>query len=303
MESRRKIIVILGPTSAGKSAVAVRLAQKFDGEIVSVDSRQVYRGMDVGTGKITSGEQAGIKHWMLDIVSPRTDFSAAQFKKRADKTILDILRRGKLPILCGGTGFWIKSVVDNVTYPEVKPDWVLRNNLSNESAEELFGRLQKIDPQRAKNIDAKNKVRLIRAIEICKTLGQVPAEKSDPQYRSLQIGLDVPKDELHAKIKKRLDRRWRDGMIEEVKRLHQQGLNWKKIQSFGLGYFWIPEYLRKKISLEELYAKVYLAEKDYAKRQITWFKKDNRIIWLPICRKGRVKYEDIEKEVVNFLQK
>ncbi|MDZ4385352.1 MAG: tRNA (adenosine(37)-N6)-dimethylallyltransferase MiaA [Candidatus Moranbacteria bacterium] len=180
MESRRKIIVILGPTSAGKSAVAVRLAQKFDGEIVSVDSRQVYRGMDVGTGKITSGEQAGIKHWMLDIVSPRTDFSAAQFKKRADKTILDILRRDKLPILCGGTGFWIKSVVDNVTYPEVKPDWVLRNNLSNESAEELFGRLQKIDPQRAKNIDAKNKVRLIRAIEICKTLGQ-PHKKSGPQ--------------------------------------------------------------------------------------------------------------------------
>ena len=295
MESRGKIIAILGPTSAGKSAVAVRLAKKFDGEVVSVDSRQIYRGMDVGTGKITLAEQAGIKHWMLDIASPRTNFSAAQFKKKADKTITDILKRGKLPILCGGTGFWIKSIVDNITYPEVKPDLVLRNDLNNESAAELFGRLQKLDPQRAKNIDAKNKVRLIRAIEICKTLGRVPTEKSSPRYQTLQIGLAVPKDKLHAKIKKRLDRRWRDGMVEEVERLHRQGLSWKKIQSFGLGYFWIPEYLREKITLEELYEKVYLAEKDYAKRQMTWFKKDARIIWLE-------KYRDIKKTTADFLK-
>ncbi|MDP1883984.1 MAG: tRNA (adenosine(37)-N6)-dimethylallyltransferase MiaA [Candidatus Moranbacteria bacterium] len=295
MESRGKIIAILGPTSAGKSAVAVRLAKKFDGEVVSVDSRQIYRGMDVGTGKITLAEQAGIKHWMLDIASPRTNFSAAQFKKKADRAITDILKRGKLPILCGGTGFWIKSIVDNITYPEVKPDLVLRNDLNNESAAELFGRLQKLDPQRAKNIDAKNKVRLIRAIEICKTLGRVPAEKSSPRYETLQIGLAAPKDELHAKIKKRLGRRWRDGMVEEVKRLHQQGLSWKKIQSFGLGYFWIPEYLREKISLEELYEKVYLAEKDYAKRQMTWFKKDIRIIWLE-------KYRDVKKTAADFLK-
>ena len=296
MESRRKIIVILGPTSAGKSAVAIRLAKKFDGEVVSVDSRQIYRGMDIGTGKVTKEETEGIPHWMLDIVSPRTNFSAAQFKKKADKAIADILKRGKLPILCGGTGFWIKSIVDNVTYPEVKPDWELRKKLEQKEIAELIHELQKLDPRRAKNIDAKNKVRLIRAIEICQTIGQVPEEISDPQYQALQIGVSVPKTKLHAKIKKRLDDRWRDGMLAEVERLHQEGLSYKKIQSFGLGYFWIPEYLNGRITLEELYEKVYLAEKDYAKRQMTWFAKDKRILWLE-------KYQDMEKEVREFIKK
>lgn len=294
LRGNNKIVVILGPTSAGKSAVAIKLAQKFDGEVISADSRQIYRGMDVGTGKVTLEEQAGIKHHMLDIVSPKTNFSAAQFKKKADKVIKDILKREKLPILCGGTGFWIKSIVDNITYPEVKPDWKLRKKLDKKSITELIHELKKLDPRRAENIDAKNKVRLIRAIEICATLGQVPEEKSNPQYQALQIGVSVPKEKLHAKIKKRLDARWQAGMIEEVQKLRRQGLSWKKIQSFGLGYFWIPEYLQEKINLEELYEKVYLAEKDYAKRQMTWFQKDPRIKWLE-------KYKDMEKEAKKFI--
>lgn len=291
-----KIVVILGPTSAGKSAVAILLAKKFNGEVVSVDSRQIYRGMDIGTGKVTKEETEGVPHWMLDIVSPRTNFSAAQFKKKADRAITDILKRGKLPILCGGTGFWIKSVVDNITYPEVKPYRELRKRLEKKSAEKLFIQLKKLDSERAKNIDVKNKVRLIRAIEICQALGRVPKEKSDPQYQALQIGVSVPKEKLHAKIKKRLDGRWRDGMVEEVERLHKEGLGWKKIQAFGLGYFWIPEYLQEKITLEELYEKVYLAEKNYAKRQMTWFAKDKRILWLE-------EYQDMEKEVKSFIGK
>jgi len=294
-----KIVVILGPTSAGKSAVAIQLAQKFNGEVVSVDSRQIYRGMDVGTGKVTPTEQAGIKHWILDIVSPRTIFSAAQFKKKANKAITDILQRGKLPILCGGTGFWIKSIVDNITYPEVKPDWKFRKELEKKSSEELFSALQKLDPKRAENIDAKNKVRLIRAIEICKTLGKVPDTSYGlrvTNYDFLQIGVSVPKEKLHAKIQARLDNRWQAGMIEEVKKLRTLGLSWKKIQSFGLGYFWIPEYLQEKISLEELYARVFLAEKDYAKRQMTWFQKDKSILWLE-------KYIDMQKEVAKFIEK
>ena len=318
MESRRKIVVILGPTSAGKSAVAIRLAREFNGEVVSVDSRQIYRGMDVGTGKVEPDRPGeipqyfagrgkfsagstpfisnGIKHWMLDIVSPKTIFSAAQFKKKADKIILDIIKREKLPILCGGTGFWIQSIVDNVTYPEVKPDWNLRKVLEKKSVEELFVMLKKLDPKRAENIDAKNPVRLIRAIEICQTLGQVPKEKSNPQYQALQIGVSVPKEKLHAKIQKRLDDRWKAGMIKEVQTLHEKGLSWKKIQSFGLGYFWIPEYLQEKISLEELYERVYLAEKDYAKRQMTWFQRDKRILWLE-------KYSGMQKEVGKFIKK
>ncbi|MFA5993599.1 MAG: tRNA (adenosine(37)-N6)-dimethylallyltransferase MiaA [Parcubacteria group bacterium] len=332
MESRRhnKIVVILGPTSAGKSAVAVRLAQQISAiggpaygwngaEIVSVDSRQIYRGMDVGTGKVirdanikhqapSTKQDAkykiqntkdifmseGIPHYMINIVDPQDTFSAAEFKKMTDEIITDILQRGKLPILCGGTGFWIKSIVDNVTYPEVEPNWPLREELGKKTAAELFAQLQVADPTRAASIDAKNPVRLIRALEICAALGSVPQEQSQPQYQALQIGVAVPKETLHAKIKKRLDSRWRDGMLEETKRLHEQGLSWEKIQSFGLGYFWMPEYLQNKIRLEELYEKVYLAEKDYAKRQMTWFAKDHRIMWLE-------KYIDIEKAVLDFI--
>lgn len=307
--SRNKIIVILGPTSSGKSGVAIKLAKRLNGEIISADSRQVYRNLDIGTGKTMPHEQGGIKHYLIDNVGPRANYSAARFKKDADKIIIDILERKKLPIICGGTGFWIKSVVDNVAYPEVKPNWELRNQLRNYSAEKLFKMLEKLDSDRTKNIDPKNKVRLIRAIEICKTLGKVPqipngsstsimeVELPKTKYKFLQIGMSLPKEKLHENIRKRLKKRFATGMIEEIERLHQDlKLSWKKIESFGLGYFWIPKFLKGEIaSKEELFEKVYSAEKDYAKRQMTWFNKDKRIVWLE-------NYKDIRKEVENFLK-
>ncbi len=300
MESRRKnnkIIVILGPTSSGKSSVAIKLAQKFNGEIISADSRQIYRGMDIGTGKITKDEQLLAKHYMLDIVNPKTNFSVAQFKKKADKIIMDILKRGKLPIICGGTGFWIKALVDNIIYPEVKPDWKLRNKLQKKSATELFALLQKLDPTRAKNIDSKNPVRLIRAIEICKTLGKVPHSVtclSNTNFDFLQIGISLPKEKLHENIKKRLEQRFDEGMVSEVERLHKKNkISWEKMESFGLGYLWIAKFLQKQLPHEELFEKIYQAERDYAKRQLTWFGKDKRILWLE-------NYSAIEKEVERF---
>ncbi|HEX7586558.1 MAG TPA: tRNA (adenosine(37)-N6)-dimethylallyltransferase MiaA [Patescibacteria group bacterium] len=302
MESRRnsdKVIVILGPTSSGKSAVAIKLAQKFNGEIISADSRQIYRGMDIGTGKVTAGEQKMAQHWLIDVASPKNDFNVTQFKRKAEKVIVDILKRKKVPIICGGTGFWIKAVVDDVNFPRVKPDWELRKKLGKLSTAKLFTMLKKLDQTRAQNIDRKNKVRLIRAIEICQKIGKVPrfepslaSEKN--KYQFLQIGIDIPREILNEKIKKRLKKRFQSGMIEEVKKLKKLGLGWKKIQSFGLAYFWIPLYLENKVSLEELHARVYLAEKDYAKRQMTWFRKDKRIIWLK-------NYKEVEKEVKNFL--
>lgn len=309
-EKNNKIVVILGPTSSGKSTIAIKLAQKFDGEIISADSRQIYRGMDIGTGKVTLEEQALAKHWMLDVVSPKTDFSAAKFKQKADRIIADILRRNKIPIICGGTGFWIKALVDNVAYPEVKPDQALRKKLETDSTEELFAKLEKLDPVRAKNIDAKNRVRLIRAIEICQSLGTVPEIKNDPsdsKYRFLQIGISLSKETLHKNIQKRLEQRFSEGMITEVKGLHKkQKLSWSKIRSFGLGYALIPDYLLGKIiSQEELLEKAYLAEKDYAKRQMTWFsaqgrsalggQKNKRIEWLET-------YQSIEIAVNEFLK-
>lgn len=292
---KSKIIVILGPTSSGKSSVAIKLAREFNGEIISADSRQIYRGMDVGTGKVTKAEQALAKHHLLDVVSPKTNFSAAQFKKKAEKIIADILRRGKLPIICGGTGFWIKALVDDIIYPEVKPDWELREKLGKKSAEKLFAMLKKLDPVRAKNIDAKNPVRLIRAIEICKKLGEVPTTASrgpssveDGPRIFLQIGINLPKEKLHQNIEKRLKQRFNEGMIEEVERLHKENkISWKKMESFGLGYLWIAKFLQKQLPQEELFEKIYSAEKNYAKRQITWFSKDKRIVWLPASSASR----------------
>jgi tRNA dimethylallyltransferase len=301
MEPGRKnrIIVILGPTSSGKSAVAIKLARKFNGEIISADSRQIYRGMDLGTAKASKAEQKMAYHWMIDVASPKTDFNVTQFKRKAEKIIIDIFKRKKNPIICGGTGFWIKALVDNISFPKVKPDWKLRDKLSKSSAATLFQMLKNIDPGRASTIDTKNKIRLIRAIEICQKLGKVPRLK--PQlaqekgsYRFLQIGIDVPREQLYLRIKKRLEKRVKAGMIEEVKKLKKLGLGWKRIQNFGLSYFWIPLYLENKISIEDLHERIYLAEKDYAKRQLTWFQKDKRIVWLK-------NYKDIEKEAKKFL--
>lgn len=313
---KNKVIVILGPTASGKSEVAIRLAKKLDGEVISADSRQVYRGMDIGTGKIArdfSGPKAkiknqkskyfiyyssGVPHYMIDIVGPKTDFNVAKFKKKAEKVIEDILKREKVPIICGGTGFWIKTIVDNVEFPKVKPNKELRNKLRNKSALQLFRMLKRLDVKRARGIDKNNKVRMIRAIEIAKELGGVPTNNSQPTtYNFLQLGIKLPKEKLHQDIKKRLEARFKQGIIKEVKKLHYtEKLSWKKIQSFGLGYYWIPLYLQGKLTKQEVFEKVYQAEKDYAKRQMTWFKKDQRINWLK-------DYKKIEKFTKSFIKK
>ena len=238
---------------------------------------------------------------MLKVIlgsSPKTNFSAAQFKKKTEKIIADILKRKKLPIVCGGTGFWIKALVDNVIYPEVKPDWKLREKLGQKSAEELFDLLKIKDSRRAENIDAKNSVRLIRALEICSALGKVPvATSNQDKYQFLQIGIELPKEKLHQNIENRLKQRFDEGMIAEVEKLHrEQKISWKKMESFGLGYLWIAKFLQKQLPREELFEKVYSAEKDYAKRQMTWFLKDQRIRWLE-------NYPSIKKATDDFLKK
>lgn len=307
---KNNVIVILGPTSSGKSEVAIKLAKKFDGQVISADSRQIYRGLDIGTGKVRGSWNVErgffisekIPHYLIDIVSPKKIYNVTNFKKDADKIIKDILKRGKLPIICGGTGFWIKAVVDDVNFPAVKPNKKLRNLLRNKTAEELFSKLKKLDPERAKNIDAKNKVRLIRAIEICKAIRKVPAlsksyKPKAKSYNFLQIGMKIDKEKLYENIKKRLKKRFAAGMIEEVNKLKKSGLSWKKIQSFGLGYYWIPEFLKGEIKDKtEIFERILIAEKDYAKRQMTWFQKDKRIKWLK-------SYKEIEKTVDLFLKK
>ena len=165
-KNHKKLVVIVGPNASGKSDLAVKLAKKFNGEVVSADSRQVYKGMDIGTGKITKEEMQGIPHYLLDVASPKRRFSVAQYQKKAIEAIKKIQKKGKLPILCGGTGFYVQAVVDGLVFPKVKPDWKLRKKLEQKSAKGLYEYLKKLDPERAKTIEKDNKRRLIRAIEI-----------------------------------------------------------------------------------------------------------------------------------------
>ncbi len=295
------IPVILGPTSSGKSEIAIELARKFNGEIISTDSRQIYKDMNLGTGKVEGDWiekdnkkifiYKNIPHYLIDFVDPRDEYNVSHFKKDAQKIIAEILSRDKMPILCGGTGFWILSLIDNISFPEVKPNQELRKNLEKKSNEELLKELKEIDHERSQTVDSKNKIRLIRAIEIANQLGKVPKvemfSEENPTFKFedqkipfIQIGIDWPIEKLSEKIKNRLDDRFQAGMIEEIEMLQEKyQIDLEKIQSFGLAYYWIPEFIKKNISEQELREKVYSAERNYAKRQKTWFKKDQRILW------------------------
>jgi tRNA dimethylallyltransferase len=274
-----KILVVLGPTSTGKSDLAVALALKYNGEIISADSRQVYKGMDLGTGKITKKEMRGIPHYLLDVVKPNSIFNVAKYKIKAQKIIADILRRNKLPIICGGTGFYIDAVVNNITLPDVLPNPELRKKLEKKTPEQLFVMLKKLDPARAKNIDSKNKVRLIRAIEIAESLGYVPKVQNTPIYRPIFIGLDLVDSELKRRINARLQRRLGEGMLSEVACLHKQGVSYRRLEKFGLEYRNCALLLQNKITKEKLVQNLESEIFQYAKRQRTWFKANKKIKW------------------------
>lgn len=275
-----KILVILGPTATGKSDLAVRLARKFRGEVVSADSRQVYKGLNIGTGKITKEEMQGVHHWLLDVAKPQDIFSVADFKQLAEEKIKTILKRSKLPMIVGGTGFYIQSIVDNIVLPQVPPNLTLREELEKKSINELVSILKKLDETRLKTIDAKNPVRLIRAIEIAQTLGKVPEMiKSQTEYEFLQIGLKLNTDEMKAKIKKRLIFRMKNGMIEEAETLHKKGLSFERMRELGLEYRYLADLLEGKLSKKEFMEKLETEIYQYSKRQITWFKRDKKIQW------------------------
>lgn len=277
----KKLIVIVGPTASGKSMLAVKLAKKFNGEVISADSRQVYRGMDIGSGKITKKEMQGIPHHLLNVASPRLTFTVVKYRRAALAAIKKIQKTDKLPILCGGAGFYISAVVDGIVIPCVKPNWSLRKKLEKLAPEKLYAILVKLDPHRAKTIDRQNPRRLIRAIEIAKKIGAVPELKKQPlPYPVLFLGIKISPKELEAKIDQRLEKRLKAGMLAEVKRLKSSGLSWKKLENFGLEYKFAALYLQKKISRQEMVNSIKQASRQYARRQMTWFRRDQRIIWI-----------------------
>jgi len=294
MSIKTKLLIILGPTASGKTSLSIRLAKKFNGEIISADSRQVYKGMDIGSGKVTIKEMQDIKHYLLDEVKPMTNFNVNHFIKKATKAIKIIQSKDKLPIIAGGTMFWVDALLYGLPIT-VKPDQKLRARLEKESTQQLYQKLKKLDPRRAKEIDPDNKRRLIRALEIVMITGQpVPVYKKEAQYDCLKIGVKRSKDELNKRIHIRLYERMKQGMVAEVKNLHQQGVTWKRLENFGLEYRYISKYLKGELTKDQMLQLLESEIKKYAKRQMTWFKKDQSIFWSN-------NYSDISKKIKSWL--
>lgn len=307
-----KILVIVGPTASGKSDLAVRLALKFGGEIISADSRQVYRGLNIATGKITQKEMRSIPHHLLDVANPKKRFTVVQYQRLANKAIQDILLRGKLPIICGGTGFYIDAVINNVDFSSVKADDQLRAKLAIKPVVELLVMLQKLDPIRSRVMnksDQKNPRRLIRAIEIAKILnkqtkmeGQRICYASRPaaeatnlrfvklstlrhNYEPIFIGLQLSATELKKRIRARTIARVRRGMIDEARRLHSHGLSFKRMREIGLEYKYLADFLENKINKKQLIEAIITKDWQYARRQMTWWKRNKKIKWYSLTNR------------------
>jgi tRNA dimethylallyltransferase len=280
--TKTKLIVILGPTASGKSEMAVKLAKKFNGEIISADSRQIYKGMNIGTGQITKKEMEGIPHYLINVVYPNQEFNVALFKKMAIKKIKIIQKKGKLPFLVGGTGLYISSIVNNIEFPEVPPQKKLRKELEKKDTKELFKIYKKIDAKGAKFIEKENKRRLIRAIEVCKSTGKsfwAGRKKSKPLFDTLEIGIKLPKEKLERKVSERVEKMLKIGLEKEVKKLIKK-YNWNCPVLQTIGY---QEWLacdKVMTNKKEVVDKIKTHTLQFAKRQITWFKRDKKINWI-----------------------
>lgn len=274
-----KLVVILGPTASGKTDLGIKLAKEFNGEIISADSRQIYKGMDIGTNKTKEFE--GVPHHLIDILDPGQGYNAALFKKDALKIIDGIIERGKVPFLVGGTGLYIKAIVENLQFPALEPDKKLRSNLEKKSIGELFSIYEKLDPEGAQKIDRNNKRRLVRAIEVTKSLGEpfFKERKGERLYDVVQLGIKTSNGELEKNIRKRVDQMIKDGLEKEAKKLaNKYGFDIPPMQT--IGYHEWRDYFDKKKSLEETIEKIKTDTVKFAKRQMTWFKKDKTIKWI-----------------------
>ena len=282
--AKQKLLVILGPTASGKSALGVKLAKKFNGEVISADSRQVYKGLDIGTGKIKRREMKGVTHHLLDVVSPKKDFSAGDFVRLGNRTIRDIRQHGKLPVIVGGTGYYIDSLTGRIILPDVQPDAKFRARLKNKTVAQLYAMLKKANPRRAAMMSTRRernkRVRLIRALEIAAELGSGQnTEVRPPYFDVLWIGI-VPRFKiLEKRIMDRLLERIRGGMIAEARRLHASGLSYKRMEALGLEYRSLARFLQKRISKEEMIEELQRDIRRYAKKQLAYWKRNSDIKW------------------------
>jgi len=310
-----KLIVILGPTASGKTELAIKLARKFNGEIVNADSRQIYKKMDIGTNKIDIG------YWILDkknnvrknniqypisniipiylisTINPDQQFSLAQYKKLGINKIKEIKRRNKIPFLVGGTGLYISSVIDNLEIPKAPPNNKIRERLNKLSAEKLFEKLRKVDLKSAKIIGKNNKRKLIRSLEVYEITGRpfsAQQIKGQPLFNVLQIGIKIDREKLYKKIDQRVNKMIKIGLIEETKKLAEK-YSFSLPAMSGIGYQEIGLYLKNKITLDEAVQKIKFRTHQYARRQMTWFRRDKRIRWVG-------NYRETERVIENFLK-
>lgn len=281
-----KIIVVAGPTASGKTDLAIKIAKKFGGEIVSADSRQIYKGMDIGTAKPNSIEIKWVKHYLIDIKNPNENYTVAEYKSDAIKAINKIIKRGKVPVLAGGTGLYVKAVTDNLEIPSVKPNPALRKKLENKikkyGLESVYRELLELDPEAAYIVDGRNPRRVIRALEIAivtKKPFSAQRKKGERLFDSLKIGIKLSDSELQKRIAKRANEIVKKGLLGEVKKLVKK-YGERQIAFDAIGYKEIIAYFKKEMSLVEAIDLIKKNTRAFAKRQMTWFRKDKEIKWI-----------------------
>ena len=286
---KNKVIVICGPTASGKTALSIELAKQIDGEIVSCDSMQIYKEMNIGTAKPTSEEMQGIKHYLIGYVSPDQRYSVADYKADAKKAIKEIIEKGKMPIVVGGTGLYLDSLIYEIEYQDIKLDEEFRKKLEEEVDEkglkEVYERAKQIDPKAIEKISSNDKKRILRILEIyhatgkTKTEQEIESRKKEVEYEYKVYALNWDRQTLYDRINKRVDMMIEQGLIEEVKNILDKYDTFPTAMQ-GLGYKEVVEYLEGKLTREEMIEKIKMETRRYAKRQLTWFRKNKQTVWL-----------------------
>ncbi|MBT2691549.1 tRNA (adenosine(37)-N6)-dimethylallyltransferase MiaA [Bacillus sp. ISL-55] len=312
MEQKQKLIVLIGPTAVGKTKLSIDLAKKFNGEIISGDSMQIYKGMDIGTAKITREEMEGVPHHLIDIKEPDESFSTAEFQELVRKKISEISSRGKMPMIVGGTGLYIQSVIFDYHFTEAPSDPVFRRSLEEEAEtkgqEFVHGKLKEVDPESAARIHPNNVRRVIRALEIIHCTGKTAGELQENQspellYDTALIGLTMDREMLYNRINFRVDLMMEQGLLDEVKYFYEKGL--KDCQSIqAIGYKELYDYFDGKVPLEEAIENLKQNSRRYAKRQLTWFRNKMIVEWFDMSesKDAEKKFAEISKFIEGKLE-
>ncbi len=289
----------MGPTASGKTSTSIKVAKRLNGEIISADSMQIYKEMNIGTAKPSMEERDGIKHYLMDVVSPNEVYNVTLYKKMAEEAIEEILQKGKVPIIVGGTGLYVSTLINGIEFSEVEEDVEYRNEMQRIADEKgvayLHEELRKVDSIAAENIDMNNVRRVIRALEIFKVTGKTKTQldeesRKETKYEYIVYGINTPREELYERINARVDQMIEEGLIDEVKQLLEK-YELSKTALQGLGYKEVKEYLEEKISFEEMIEKLKMETRRYAKRQLTWFRREEKIKWYSL--------EEMTEKIIN----